>query len=71
MREINKDLKGHFKVLVENVNLFMKQHGVDKENVDENDKLKTEMLAQISVLISEYKDKATYDKVVGQELSYE
>jgi len=24
MREINKDLKGHFKVLVENVNLFMK-----------------------------------------------
>ena len=67
MREINKDLKNHFKQLEEKVALFLKENGSfdliggdDFESNKENQR-KTErqnlMLADISALISEYKKK--------------
>ena len=67
MREVNKDLKAHFKQLESKVfklntaEVSQKEKAVGKEN---NDSCRENLLTQISVLISEYKQKAVYDNML-------
>ena len=74
MREINKDLKAHFRLLEEKVTLFLKENQTlivekvadeeaNKENQKKSDR-QNRMLADISTLITDYKKKQNYDNVL-------
>lgn len=68
MREVNKDLKGHFRELQGKVTQLMDSQVVgDKENNRQlgGDELRRqEMLDEIQAMIGEYKKKQTYDNML-------
>lgn len=73
MREINKDLKRHFKELEVKVTLFLTEsqtlngERIDLESNKENQRKNEQqnlMLADISAMITEYKKKQKYDSVL-------
>ena len=64
MREINKDLKTHFKKLEDKFNLIATEEKENKPKVVLEHKIKEEIID----LINEYKQKSVYDSMLSSKL---